>query len=271
MPALSEIYWPESTPSESLAIEAQQCGISTLWLLTQWGRVTHICISKLTIIGSDNGSSPVQRQAIIWTNAGILLIGTLGTNFNEILIKIYIFSLKKMHFNLSSGNWRSFCLGLIAPIGLSFWYPFINSLWPSDTIWRHIWVNIGSGNGLLPDGTKPLPEPMLTFHNLSPVTFILGQFHKRCLNHQPLKSVKKNYISKILLKFPRGQWVKTTHCILLADPAPPDFITGTDQQTSYSDLTKWQGTRLSVPAMATRCHAPLNHVYNPASLTQWQQ
>ena len=27
-----------------------------------------------------------------------------------------------------------------------------------------IWVNIGSGNGLLPDGTKPLPEPMLT-HN----------------------------------------------------------------------------------------------------------
>ena len=25
-----------------------------------------------------------------------------------------------------------------------------------------IQVNIGSGNGLLPDGTKPLPEPMLT-------------------------------------------------------------------------------------------------------------
>ena len=34
--------------------------------------------------------------------------------------------------------------------------------------WHHmateIWVNIGSGNGLLPDGTKPLPEPMLTDH-----------------------------------------------------------------------------------------------------------
>ena len=27
-----------------------------------------------------------------------------------------------------------------------------------------IWVNIGSGNGLLPDGTKPLPEPMLMYH-----------------------------------------------------------------------------------------------------------
>ena len=34
--------------------------------------------------------------------------------------------------------------------------------------WHHrateIWVNIGSGNGLLPDGTKPLPEPMLIYH-----------------------------------------------------------------------------------------------------------
>ena len=50
--------------------------------LTHWGRVTHICIGKLTIIGSDNGLSPEQRQAIIWTNAGILLIWPLGTNFN---------------------------------------------------------------------------------------------------------------------------------------------------------------------------------------------
>ena len=47
-----------------------------------------------------------------------------------------------------------------------------------------IWVNIGSGNGLLPDGTKPLPEPMLTDHQLGPVRFILGQFHKWCLNQQ---------------------------------------------------------------------------------------
>ena len=38
------------------------------------------------IIGSDNGLSPNRHQAITWTNAGILLIGPLGTNFNEILI-----------------------------------------------------------------------------------------------------------------------------------------------------------------------------------------
>ena len=42
--------------------------------LTHWGRVTHICVTKLTAIGSDNGLSPARRQAIIWTNAGILLI-----------------------------------------------------------------------------------------------------------------------------------------------------------------------------------------------------
>ena len=73
----------------------------------QWGRKTlpillmvnslrpsdaYICVSKLTIIGSDNGLSPDRRQAIIWTNAGLsLLIGPLGTNFSEILIEILTF------------------------------------------------------------------------------------------------------------------------------------------------------------------------------------
>ena len=47
------------------------------------------------IIGSNNGLSPDRRQAIIWNNARILLIGPLGTNFNEISIAIHMFSLKK--------------------------------------------------------------------------------------------------------------------------------------------------------------------------------
>ena len=68
----------------------------------------HICISKLTNIDSDNGLLPGQRQAIIWTNAGILLIGTLGANFNAILIKIRIFSFKKMHLEMSSAKWVPF-------------------------------------------------------------------------------------------------------------------------------------------------------------------
>ena len=72
----------------------------------------YICVDNLTIIVSDNGLSPGQRQAIIWTNVGILLIETLGTNFSEILIEIITFSVKKMHLKMSSGKWRPFCLGL---------------------------------------------------------------------------------------------------------------------------------------------------------------
>ena len=74
--------------------------------------MTHICVSKLNIIGSDNGLLPGRRQAIIWTDAGILLIGSVGTNFNEILIVIHIFSCNKIHFKMSSGKWRPFCFGL---------------------------------------------------------------------------------------------------------------------------------------------------------------
>ena len=60
-----------------------------IWIRTHYfglnhsGRVTDICVGKTNIIGSDNGLSPGRRQAIISTNAGILLIGTLGTNSSE--------------------------------------------------------------------------------------------------------------------------------------------------------------------------------------------
>ena len=79
--------------------------------LTHWGRVTHICVSKLTIIGSDNGLSPGRCQAIIRTNAWILF-RTLGINFSEILSEIHTFSFKKMHLKISSGKCWPFCLGL---------------------------------------------------------------------------------------------------------------------------------------------------------------
>ena len=72
----------------------------------------HICVVKLTIIGSDNGLSPGRRQAIIWTNAGILLIRPLETNFSEMFIEIKIFSLKKIYLKVSSAKWSPFCLGL---------------------------------------------------------------------------------------------------------------------------------------------------------------
>ena len=76
-------------------------------------RLTHICVGNLTIIGSDNGLSPGRRQAIIWTNSGILLIWSLETNFSEILIGFLTFSFKKMRLKVSSVKWRPFCLGFI--------------------------------------------------------------------------------------------------------------------------------------------------------------
>ena len=81
-------------------------------VLAHWGRVTHICVDELTIICSDNGLSPGRRQAITWTNYGLLLIRPLGTNFSEILIEIPIFSFQKIHLKMSSGNQKPFCLDL---------------------------------------------------------------------------------------------------------------------------------------------------------------
>ena len=56
--------------------------------------------------------SPGRRQAIIWTNVGILLIRLLVTNFCEILIELLTFSFKKMCLKVSSATWRPFSLGL---------------------------------------------------------------------------------------------------------------------------------------------------------------
>ena len=69
------------------------------WPVSHWGRVTHICVSEIIITGPDNGLSPGRRQAIIWTNAGILLIGPLRINFNEILIG-------SIHFHSRKCIWK---------------------------------------------------------------------------------------------------------------------------------------------------------------------
>ena len=106
-------------------------------LLTHWGCVMHICIGYLTIIGSDNGLLPGRRQAIIWTNAGLLLIVHLGTNFSEILIEIYTFSFKKMHLKMSSGKWRPFCLGL--NVLKALFCGFLTHLWGHKDLPSSMW------------------------------------------------------------------------------------------------------------------------------------
>ena len=72
--------------------------------LTHWGQVTHICVSKLTVIGLDNGLSPGRHQAIIRTNARMLLTEPSGTKFSDIFIEIHTFSFKKMLREISSSK-----------------------------------------------------------------------------------------------------------------------------------------------------------------------
>ena len=76
------------------------------------------------LMPSDAYMSPKtgRRQAIIWTNAGILLFGPLGSLFSEILIEIDKFSFRKLHLKLSFTKWRPFCLGLI-----DFWFRLVKA------------------------------------------------------------------------------------------------------------------------------------------------
>ena len=78
--------------------------------LIHWGRVRHICASKITIIGSSNGLSHGRCQAIFRTIDGILLVDNFGTKFCEILIGIYIFSFRKIYDKLRLKR-QPFCPG----------------------------------------------------------------------------------------------------------------------------------------------------------------
>ena len=151
----------------------------------------HICVSKLTIIGSDNGVLPGRRQAIIWTNAGILLIWPKGTNFSEILNEIWSFSLKKMHLNVSAILSRRQCVNTFNLANGYRLCVFCKYL----THWgrvMHIYLRHRGGSSLVPImachllvpihylnkcwcifswtllGAKPLSEPMLVYCQLDP-------------------------------------------------------------------------------------------------------
>ena len=102
---------PEHLQTQRWSYSGFALDVFSLGWLTHWGRVTHICVGKLTIIGSENGLSPIRRQAIIWTNAELLSIGSLRTNFSEMVIKMQQFTLQKMHLKMSSAKRRLCCLG----------------------------------------------------------------------------------------------------------------------------------------------------------------
>ena len=65
------------------------------------------------IIGLSNGKSlPIRHQAIVWTNTGLLHIGTLEKHFSEVWIKIQSFALEKMNLETIFAKWLSFCIGI---------------------------------------------------------------------------------------------------------------------------------------------------------------
>ena len=177
--------------------------------------MTHICVSKLTNIGSDNGLSPKRRQAIIWTNAWILLIRLLGTNFNEILIGIQTFSFRKMHLKMSSAKRRPFSFGLnvlkqfgmqSVKVCMSMNRPF--SLWagvpvheagclPNET--DEWWLSVGSFShpgqscgypGNITDGeVAPTADWMFdsyaTYQCDSPRLSLVGNSNRKCVGDGP--------------------------------------------------------------------------------------
>ena len=98
-----------------------------------WGRVTHMCVSKLNIIAPYYGLSPGRHQAIsIWINAGILLTGLLGTTFSEICREIHAYALKKLHLKMSSAKWWQFRFRLsvlIVDIFSTLWHFTTSKNW----------------------------------------------------------------------------------------------------------------------------------------------
>ena len=72
--------------------------------ITHEGWVTYESINKDSF-GSDNGLSPDLHQAITWTTAGLLSVRPSGTNFGQILIKVWLFSLRTLYFKMSVKWW----------------------------------------------------------------------------------------------------------------------------------------------------------------------
>ena len=98
-----------------------------------------------------------------------------------------------------------------------------------------IWVNIGSGNGLLPDGTrKKIPEPMLTSHLWCSVVFTWEQLHNQ-------STILYNEFSKIifLISPPHDHLYIQTHfgeSMLTISHQDPWLMFGVHKFLTYLDF-----------------------------------
>ena len=135
---------------------------------THWGRVTHVCVSKLTIIGSDNGLAPGRRQTIIWTNDGILLIGPLGKKiqwkFNRNSnIFIQENAIESVICKMAAIFSRPQCVNTI----VASWHHMASEIW-FNLAWQH---------------QEPLHEPILISHQWGSVAFTWEHFNSECLGY----------------------------------------------------------------------------------------
>ena len=121
--------------------------LSSLFRVSQKYLIHQCRMTHRLIIRSDDGLLPGRRQVFFGTYAGSLLIWPLGTEFDEILIEIYKFQLKKMHL-LMSDKWLLYCIGIsvliwvvadlqstisiLFPVSLQYANPY---LWWPKRIW----------------------------------------------------------------------------------------------------------------------------------------
>ena len=139
-------YQHQWLPSSLTNVSASLNELTHLPLCRIYASVNWVSIS------SDNGLSPDRRQAIIWTNAGILLIRIKNTNF----------SFMKMCFTMLSGKWRPFCPGEDGLRPKSSWscmadsiFKYIslkeNSISINFSFLSHNKLGFGFANGLAPN------------------------------------------------------------------------------------------------------------------------
>ena len=119
------------------------------------------------IIGSDNGFLPVQCQAIIWSNPGLLLI---GTNSSVIWIKIWQFSFTKLNLKMSA-MWLPFCLSLNV-LMCNNWLDIILKLVSADNDYidglvQDCSISIANALEIQQSSTRPSINPFHQSHNAS--------------------------------------------------------------------------------------------------------
>ena len=114
-----------------------------------------------TIIGSDNGLVPGRCQAIIWTNDWAPVE---KFHRHPILKWVAMIWTKWDGACLRKSTWLTECSALFC-----YYYYNYSSLWPSDAIWCQ-WCQSALGQVMAwcLFGTKPLPEPMMTYCQQEP-------------------------------------------------------------------------------------------------------